>query len=173
MEILYTVTEDDYVAYNLFHYEHSPSSRRTMLITRLILPVIVVLITLISGSYRSPIAWIPPVVVAVIWFFVMPPFFKNSIKKNVRRMISEGRRVSFLGDFKLSLHDNYLRNEGDGVATESAYWRIEKIRRDQERLYVYIGSITSLIIPFRYFKDEDEVQQLVSLLEHKMANAEN
>lgn len=173
MEIRYAVTEDDYIAYNLYHHAHSPATLGTQNIVRWGLPAVLIVIMLLSGSFRSPTVWAPAVVIVLAWIIIMPFMFNRSLKKNVRKLIHEGRRIPFTGEHKLILHNEYMRNEEEGLITETAYWRVEKIRRDDERLYIYIDSISSLIIPFRFFKDEAEKERFISLLENKTAGAVN
>lgn len=173
MEINFIVSDEDYIRYNLFHHAHSPSSKRMLGLLRFGAPAIIVIITLLMGGLRSPLMWVGPVIIIVVWLIIYPQMFRNSIAKNVKKLMREGRTAEFVGNFTLMLTNTGIRLIGNGQVADTAYDRVEKITADKERLYVYIGSLTAHIIPLTAFKDESHKQEFLALLKQKAPNAQN
>lgn len=167
MELRYTVTENDYIQYNLYHHAHSPSTRRTVAIFRFGVPVILVILSLLTIRHHNLFAWLPAIILAVLWLALTPGFFRRSIAKNVKKLMYEGRYSEFIGDFTVTLLDDTIRYAGNGQTMETAYNRVERVEHDAERLYIYIGSLSAIIIPLRDFKDEAEKQAFLNLLAQK------
>lgn len=169
MQINFTVTETDYVQYNLYHLAHSPAAKRSLQLWRWGLPIAFIVLITLMGSWHSVYGWLPPVVFAVAWWLGLPAWHRRSIAKNVKRLMYEGQSSEFLGDFEVTLGDSTLKYAGNGQTIEVVYSRVAKIVRDKERLYIYLGSLTAIIMPVKYFADEGEMQRFLDLLEQKRA----
>ena len=138
---------------------------------RLVLPVALIIISWLTLDMRNITIWLPCIILAVVWFFLAPYMFRRSFAKNVKKLMHEGRVSEFVGDFTLTLQGNTMRYTGKGQTLESAYYRVEKTAHDNERLYIYLGSLTAIIIPKTAFKDAVEEQDFIELLRHKCAAA--
>lgn len=171
MEIRYTVTEHDYIQYNLYHHGHSPSSKRTIALFRFGVPVALVILSLLTIRHHNLLAWLPAIIIAVIWFALTPGLFRRSIGKNVKKLMYEGRCSEFIGDFSVALQENNIRYAGQGQTIETVYSRVERVEHDAERLYIYIGSLSAIIIPIRFFQDDAQKQAFLDLLERKRREA--
>lgn len=170
MQINYTVTENDYVQYNLFHHKNSPSTKNTVMIMRFILPAILLVLGLLSIRHHNWAAWLPLIIIAVVWVCITPGFFRRGIAKNVKKLMYEGRCSEFIGDFSLTLSADHICYAGNGQTLKSAYYRVERIEHDNERLYIYLGSLTAIIIPKAAFKDAAEKQAFLDLLVQRLTD---
>lgn len=166
MTIHYTITEQDYIAYNLFHYGQSRSVKRTLLLLRVLFPLMVILMAFLYSRINM-FYLVIAVVFSIVWFFLYPYFFRRSLTRGVKRVMKEGKVNEFIGEKSLTLGDTHvLFQEGRGN-TEFMYEAMERIASDQERLYLYFGTITACIVPFSAFQTAEDKEQFMRLLEEK------
>jgi hypothetical protein len=167
MKIDYTLTEDDYLRYNIHHFMHSPALRNNRLLLRFATPLLTVAILILL---TGPVPWTLTVcaVVYIAWVIVWPFLHRQSVKRTVAKMMRDGRGNEFVGEFSLELADDRMRGSGNGRVTETDYDRIERIVADGDVHYVYVGSISAYILPDSAFRDEGEKLRFFDLLEEKM-----
>lgn len=156
MEINFRVTENDYIQYNLYHYAHWPATKRILMFSRLCVPIVLVIAALVIIKHHTLFAWLPVLIIGVAWFFWRPVLFRRGIIRNVKKLMSEGRCSEFIGDFTVTLAENALSHSRQNQITETAYNGIEQVVQDKERIYLYLGSLTAIIIPKTAFKDASE-----------------
>lgn len=171
MEISFNVTENDYVQYNLYHYAHSPATKRTLMFTRLCVPIVLIICALIIIKHHTLTVWLPVIIIAVVWFYWRPVLFRRSIAKNVKKLMYEGRCSEFIGDFTITLAENVMRYKGHGQVLETAYNRINQVEQDNERIYLYLGSLTAIIIPKIAFGEVSEEDAFLDFLAQKRTAA--
>ena len=167
MKIDYTLKDEDYVQFNIYHSTHAPSQRRTQLLFRFVAPALLVLILMHGGRWQE---WRFGIAVGiyVLWTVVWPYFHRFACRRIVRRMMKDGRGNEFVGDFSLELAEGILRETGNSRTTEVTYDRIERIAHDGDLHYIYIGSISACIVPESAFKDEREKETFFGIVEGKM-----
>lgn len=85
MEIRYTITEEDYIQFNLYHIEQSASLQKQFQMLRLYLPVLVAIVIFLVGTQvmaQPAIYWsVVAVLYATGWFVFYPRIYKNTMKK--------------------------------------------------------------------------------------------
>ena len=166
MKIDYTLKDEDYVQFNIYHSTHAPSQRRTQLLFRFGTPLLLVLILLHGTRWQEWRFGIAAGIYA-LWVIAWPYFHRFTCRRIVRRMTKDGRRNEFAGDFCLELAGEVLRETGNGRTTEVACDRIERIAHDDSRYYIYIGSLSAFIVPKRAFGDEWEREAFFEALKGK------
>lgn len=171
MEINFRVTENDYIQYNLYHYANSPATKLILMFSRLCVPIVLIIAALIIIKHHTLLSWLPVLIISVAWFFWRPVLFRRTIAKNVKKLMHEGRCCEFIGDFTVTINENALLHARQGQITETAYNRIEHIVQDNERIYLYLGSLTAIIIPKTAFKDASEQEAFLNCLAQKRAAA--
>jgi len=155
MTLRFNVTENDYLQFNIFHNKHSPTVRRTLLLLRFLLPVMLISFTFLSGRL-STINLISIAIISVIWFCVTPALFLCSIKRSVRRLMKEGKCNEFVGERTVIFSEASIRLEAETRTVETSFSAVERIVSDDERFYIYIGAISAYIIPFSAFATKAE-----------------
>ena len=166
MRIDYTLEDEDYVRFNIYHSTHAPSQKRTQLLYRFGAPALLALILLHGTGWRE---WRFGMAagVYVLWMIAWPYFHRFTCGRIVRRMMKDGRRNEFVGDFNLELTEEALRETGSGRTTEVEYGRIDHVAHDGDLHYIYTGSLSAFIVPERAFKDEQEKEAFFGMLEKK------
>lgn len=166
MTIDYTVTEQDYIAYNLFHYGQSPSVKRTLLLLRVVFPLLVMIMAFLYSRINM-YYMVVAVIFSIVWFFVYPHSFRRSLARGVKRIMKEGKGNEFVGEKRLTLGDTHIIFEEGRGTIESKYDAVERIESDQERFYLYLGTVSAYILPLSAFQTKEQKEQFVQILAEK------
>jgi len=170
MKLSYTVSEDDYIQYSIFHYENSKTGRAQRKIF---------LVLLIAGLFgldylmNGRISLTPITTLTIfcgIWFTFGKKLYRKFLAFLVKQQLSEGKRNEFTGCRTLELLAGTIRMVGEQRTVEVPYESVERLANDDERQYVYIGAISAYIIPFSAFADKEEKQKFLRTLKEKSAN---
>lgn len=161
MEINYTLTEDDYIHFNLFHTTHSKTVKKSLLIQRLLGPII-----FIAFSYLfSKLAHLPLMgllitfsLVSILWIIFYPNYFYKLIAKNVKKAIREGDNDGLLGKRQMSFSDNGLTDYTHSGKTEISWQGVKEFKEDDDYFFLYNSAVSAYIIPKRELVHSDEVR---------------
>ena len=164
MRLHYTITEDDYIKYNLYHISNSASQKRIVLILRLLMPVLFAIIFFIAIPESWVLALSIALVFSIAWFIYLPRSYGRSVMKNVKRLLQEGSANEFVGEYTLELLPDKIKETHSGRLAETPLSVVDRMGRDENSLYIYCGSITAIIIPWRTFKDSREKDAFISEL---------
>ncbi|NLL71658.1 MAG: YcxB family protein [Epulopiscium sp.] len=168
MHIKYEIKEEDYIQFNLFHVKHSPTIKRNVFIQRYIISLIFLIIPFIFYLFDDP-SWkfsIPVFFgIYLFWVFYYPKKFIKNMKKNIEKMMKEGRNDYLLGPCELWITEEGIHKKGTSGETKTKWETVEKIARDKEHLYIYIGSLAAYIIPLRAFVEESEKEMFVNIIQ--------
>lgn len=165
MEIKYELTKDDIIDFNLYHSENSKTIKRSLNIQRYIISVIFVFAAIVMSSYLDiPYSFTIPffLVVSLIWIFYYPKFFKWLIKRNVSKMLDEGKNKAIIGEQRLSISNEGIIAISEAGEMKSNWSLVEKIGKTKKNIYIYISSISAYIIPIKAFNNEEEVNNFIS-----------
>ena len=77
----------------------------------------------------------------------------------------------FVGQFKLIAMDDHFSYEGNGEKNEISYSRVIKVVEDKQYLYIFLGSVSALIIPPCTFLSENQRLSFFNLLQQKCTQA--
>lgn len=174
MLLHYTVSEDDYLAFNIYHARHTPNYKRTIIGMCLLLPVLLAAATpLIFLVFPGTSPWLwTGVAIAVggLWALAVPYRFEAMIRRHIKK-ITKGRN-EFVGDFSLDLQEGVLVYAGNSEKNEIAYSRVIKIVQDEARVYLFLGPLSAVIVPAAAFADASQKQAFFGLLRAKCPTAE-
>ncbi|PSL41478.1 YcxB-like protein [Planomicrobium soli] len=173
MEINYSVTEEAYIDFNLFHIKNSKSTQKTITIQRVIIPIIYLLIPILF-SYILDLPFlflfVPFFVFSVLWAVFYPVFVYRNVKRTAKKMIREGKNEGMLGNHKMIFSDEGLR-EKSSKGEKKVYWLgIEHLAEDTDNFYLYNIAVSAFIIPK---KDVGNRAELKSYLLKKIGSLES
>lgn len=161
MNISYTVTEEDFIHFNYFHYTNSKAGRKALMQQRWIGPVTF----LIMGVAFMLVTSLPPwyigvlmLLASVIWFFYYPVYFKKLIRREVKKMLKEEKNDTILGKHQLLMTDQGYTEVRSNERTRAKWKSIKKMEEDPEGFYLYNSSVSALILPKRELKDPEAVK---------------
>ena len=164
MKITYELTENDYLHFNLFHIKNSSTGQKALGIQRILSPIMFVIIAgLFSTITDTPffIMFIPMFIIAILWFFFYPKYFYNSIIRQSKKMIKEGKNNGLLGEHTMTLTDEGISDLNQKGETKVKWSGIEMFKEDDEYFYLYNSSVSSYILPKRALSDEAEFRKMV------------
>ena len=164
MQINYHLTEEDYLHFNLFHIKNSNTGRKALMIQRVLSPVMFVVIAfLFSYITETPFLFmfIPMFILAILWLIFYPKYFYNTIIRQSKKMIKEGKNNGLLGEHTMMLTEDGLSDLNQKGETKVNWSGIEVFKEDNDYFYLYNSSVSSYILPKRALSDEQEFRKYV------------
>jgi hypothetical protein len=170
MVIEYRITPEDQVAFNLYHFRHSPSSRRLMLVGRvgfalLAAGTVIGLLTLLIGKLVW-VADIPAALIAALIVYALYPWsVARTLQQRVRKALSEGSDQSMMGTARLTLTPDALLTETNKGDSRLRWTAVERIVAADAYDYLYVSAINAIIIPRTAFPNETQRQTFLALVQ--------
>jgi len=166
MTIKYENTFDDIIVFNKFHYENSPSVKRSTYLLQLFLPVSYFVIWLVDGlldkfSFKYLIIFF---IISILWVFFIPILNKWYHIRNSIKMYSEGDNKIFIGQRILTISPNGIIVKSDNGESKINWNLVNKIVESNDHLYIYVSSVSAYIIPKKIFKDEIDQNNFMKTL---------
>ncbi len=173
MLLRYTISEDDYLAFNLYHARQTPNYRRTVIGLCLLVPVLMAAVTplvFLAFPNASPWGWAAvATAISGLGALLMPGRFTALIRRHIKKITKEHNE--FVGKFSLELRKDGLVYAGNAERLEIAYERIVKVAGDAELIYLFLGALSAIIVPPAAFADAGQKEAFLSLLRMKCPTA--
>jgi hypothetical protein len=170
--VRFEFTQEDFIGFNLYHHQHSSATRR--------LKVQFVLLFLAAGlaglvfkliERESPDSlWVVPIA-CVGGALIYPWTFRWSLRRNVNAMLAEGRNKGLLGQKEITLTPAEIRSTGAMGAVTAAWPAVERIVVDGDVLYIYISSLSAVVVPRRAFVQDSDFQAFTETAWKHLAEA--
>ncbi len=182
MIIKFQRTLEDLIAFNLFHYEHSPYFRRNMLIVRILLSLLVIflpfaVVFLVFGKTRyftnpaAPIAAVIACLIGGIFFFIRYPAYRRADMVNqIRKSFREGDNEGFLGEQKFDFSPQGILYTGQISESKIKWSAINKVVQNEKYIFLYTSSINAITIPRNAFSDAKMEQEFLEMV-HEQSGA--
>jgi hypothetical protein len=170
MEIKYTITEDDYIKFNLYHILNSKTGRKSLKTQRFAVPIVYIIIAYIFANIADiPFLsiLIPFALMGGLWSIFYPKYYKNFITRYTRKLIKEGKNDGLLGNHSMSLTDEGIVDISSNGETKVKWAGIIKFQEDDTNLYLYNSSVSAYIIPKR---EVSELKELKDYLNSKLTH---
>lgn len=173
-ELRYTITEQDFVDYNLYFVEHDPITQKNIWKLRWIMAGMAA----IGGTglmyaldVFHPMAIVAYLALAVVCFLIAPAWVRRNVKKNVYRTIQRATNKHICGQKTLYLHDDKIQLVGQSEDSEYGYEAFKRVTVADRQVYLYLDDISALIIPNDAFSSEQDKISFVQQLEARIAQA--
>ncbi|XDD45293.1 YcxB family protein [Leptospira sp. WS39.C2] len=178
MELEYTLTEEDILNFNIYHSDNSPTTKKNILIGRTIVPIILIAFIFLLGFPNDKnffigisIIYLP---ILSIWLIFYPKYIRYSIKKNVKALLAEDLNTGMIGYQKLIITETEFIQITEFSNTQRFKEFITKIEESSEYIYLYLSSITTLIIPKSVlWNNKINKENLYKLLDNKKLTKSN
>jgi hypothetical protein len=173
VKIRYSITLDDLVAFNLYHFDHSPTVRRTRFAavwsTPIFMMVAFAVLTFVTANAdRAVVFLLFMLVFCVVWILAIPPFLRWSVKRNTAKLYGDLQSKEIFSPQELELTDTKLIKRT--AVNESAVlleWILQVARTD-DHTFVFLNAVSAHIIP-RASVDERDYADFVAALEQRVA----
>ena len=158
-----SLTEDDYLQFNLFHALRSPygakNTLRIRILTDLILVLFVALFFIFDGVNTGTVA---AAVAMLIYIIVVHLCYRriltSTIKRNIKAQKKRGK-VAFSPLSTMEFFEDHFVESTEENRTEQKYTVVERISVVENRyVYLHTNSLMAYIIPMASFASKEEYQ---------------
>lgn len=166
MEYHYTLTKDDYVAFNMHHAQHSERVQKVLRVQRwmsLIFLFIPLLVSWIEGEFLLGM-FAAFALLAVLWFLFYPKYFYGSIKKNIIKVMNEEGNSSLTGEHTIMVTEDGLVEKSSKGEVKTPWSSITQIRETDEHIFILVSAMSGYVIPINTFVDVKALQQFKETL---------
>lgn len=164
MEIRYNLSEDDYLAFNLFHLRNSGMVIKALRLQQFVGPVIFLLVPVVFAGWGDgsfPALMSVFLLLSVLWGWLYPKFFWKSVLNRTKKALEEGNNEGVYG-----LHSMWITAEGIREVSTKGESRvdwsgIEHLKEDHVNLYLYTSAIGGYIVPKNQLTDAGTVKEYI------------
>jgi hypothetical protein len=170
------ITEKDVMDFRFYHIQKSQFVRRRTWMTLLIIaiPWSVALALMVFHSPQPlqtakdlwPLLCGPPLFL-IIYF----PLRNMRVKRYWNASMSSGRNRNILGVKKITLSTEGIREIGEFGNAFFNWQGVEKIVASISAIYIYVSTDSGLIVPRRFFRNNDEFRRFVELIPSELSHS--
>ena len=175
MTLKFTVTEQDYINFNLHHRKTSKTGKRGKIANILILiPAFFLGFWLANRIDDEPVDVYFFVFFGIMAAIALPLLFllftfldKLIVRWTAKSMLKDGKNNDFLGEQTVIFHEDCIEDINAHSQSRVPYTSIEKINFGYDCYYIYMGAIKANIIPLSAFADDAQRQEFLELLKQR------
>jgi Ca2+/Na+ antiporter len=167
MEIKYALTREDFVSFNMYHIENSKTTKQSLFRQQYVIPIIYLIIPFIFSRVTDIpfIFWmITFLAIFILWIIFYPRYFKNYVKRNIEKMIDEGRNENLFGPVILTLEEAGISETSNSGVSMANWSSIERVEETKTHILIYLNAVSAAIVPLRAFADTDEKNEFLKTL---------
>jgi hypothetical protein len=172
--IEYELTETDFEAFNLQHIRTSPASVRRRRISKWAIPILNITIAayfLFAYDTLLTRAWVISfLLLAGLWIVFYDRWYFWRVRKNLTNLLKEGSNKGLFGKYVLVLEKQTIKSIGINGETQYQGPFIQQIREDKDYLFLYISSVSAIILPKRAFYNEYEIDNAKEVFKSHLAS---
>ena len=167
----YVLNDRDYVAFSIHHMRNSQANKRSILIIRLLILLILFISFLRNFSdYTEHGILIGGVILYVICFmilwFAMKPLSEFILKVQIEMAKKEGK-LPYDREITMEFYEDYFIEITKETENKTKYTKIEKIIIGDNAIYIFVSAMQSFIIPFSVFKSEKQRSKFEFFIKNK------
>lgn len=163
MQVQYQLDLDDVVAFSSYHSRSSKGTRRRLRLIQVCGIIFALIAALMWTRWGIGLRTLFCTGYALFLLFGYPAYYRLSVKRNTRKIYSEGQNKGALGKHIISI-------DADGVAeisqvgeSRTAWGGIEKVEENEDYVFLYTGSLQAHVIPKLAFLSEGEAAEFLQL----------
>jgi len=147
MKIRYSISLDDILEFNRYHFLFSNASRKTRLLRQWLVPMVpAITLGYFSHIEHDSLELVFGLIGSVIlWVY----YWKNKtafIEKHVKKVYEEGRNDSLFGDHSFEITENSIFLTSKESETKLSVTRIERIVEYKQHIFLFVSAANALII---------------------------
>lgn len=150
VEIDYTLTEEDYLNFNMYHVKNSKTATKSLNIQRFLGPLFFIVFAYVF-SLIVDIAFlgifIPFLVISIFWVIFYPKYFYSLVKRQTKKMIQEGENEGLLGKHHLLMTDEGITEITSSSETRVRWESLKDLTEDDHSFYLYNSGLSAIILP--------------------------
>lgn len=151
-------TLDDILAFNFYHFEHSPAARKRANIQRYGGAILLALVLLLTSSFLefTPLAWLIGIGFIIAWILLEPRFHRSELRKMAGSFLREGTNKGVTGKRTFTLQAESVTETTDASESRTRWDCVEQIVKTDDYIFIYTSAVTAYVIPRRAFDTEAE-----------------
>lgn len=172
MEINYELTETDYLDFNLHHAKSSPTIQHSILVQRLLGPVVFLIAPFFAAKKSGLPLWYWFIlfgIVSVVWFVFYPKYLNRDISRKTLKIIKEGENENILGKKTIVLTSDDIIETGLSSDEKVKLSSIKKIEETEKHIFIYISSMSAFIVPIRAFENTELKDEFIRKIKEKIS----
>lgn len=167
----YLLNDNDYLEFNKFHLSNAPINKKALLFLRLMVPVMLALLFLLTLLKSEDLTveigtLVTCVLVSVAWFFLVKPLMVASTKLNIKMMKKHGK-LPYGKNISIEFHEDYFIETTSETETKTKYSFIERMAYGNYAIYIYISPIQAYIVPLTVFESAEQRDAFCAFINHK------
>ena len=164
----FELNKKDYIDFNLYHLDNSPTIRKSLLAARVLLSVIILIVGLSVVKRGNVIGYIYFVVIWLLMIISFPKGYRSRVKRRIEKMLNEGNNAYFLGPWSIKLLEDGIVTVNTFSESKTKWEGIEKIVEGKEHIFIHVGTVSAFIIPKRAFLDNKGLEEFLTTLRSLM-----
>ena len=156
MKLAYTVALEDMVAFNDYHWQHSPFARRTRtklaIYTPLSIVIVLGLMSLVIGSW---IYLVMGVIVAAISAAITPSRFRKHMRRAAEKCYTEGQNKGLIGRHEIEITGDGISEKNPTGSNSTCWAGIERVEQNPTHGFIYVSSNAAHVIPIASVTEGD------------------
>jgi Ca2+/Na+ antiporter len=168
VEIRYSLTEEDYLNFNLFHIKNSNTAKKALNMQRFLMPIIFIVLSYVFskvGNLSFIGLLIAFLIVSILWVMFYPKYFYSYVIRNTRKMIKEGKNDGLIGEHHMIFSEEGIIDSTSNGETKVTWSGIKTFSEDKNSIYLYNSSVSAYILPKR---EMDDVEKIKTYLQSKL-----
>lgn len=167
-----TITDQDYLEYNVFWMLRSPYGKRQMRSVRLMTAAVVVLLMIVflwQGGF-SVGAWIAFLLMAAVLGLsqiFMGKFFALAMKRTLKSLKKSGK-MGYSPKAILEFYEDHFAEITPENKTEQRYSALERVSVvDGKTVYLHVNNVMAYLLPVACFASEEELTAFLEFIRGK------
>jgi hypothetical protein len=174
MELKYNLTKQDYIDFNINYMSYSKSTKRMLLIQRLMGPFIFLIIPFLDSTPKSdPFLFIVFTILSIMWFIFFDKIIRKDMQRRVSKVLAEGNNKGMLGAHTLILDKDGVLEITTHNESKTKWEAIENIIESENHIFIFFSSMAAYIVPLRVFKSSNEKNIFLETLHNKIEKFKN
>lgn len=163
MQINYNLTEEDYVNFNVFHIKNSKLAISNLRRRRFLAPLLFIIIAYVFSDVTK-LPFIPvlavTIILGVLWVIFYPKMFYGRITRKSQKAVDSGKIKPLLGDHEMKITKDGIVDSTNYGKTTAKWSDVTNFAENPAYFYLYISSVSALILPKRDLGEIENVDQL-------------
>lgn len=167
MHLKFKVTEEDLLAYQMYHASHSKAVLRTLNFQRFLMPVVFLIAPFVMRSRGFPLqVYLPFFTVSALgWLVFYPRYFWWTMKRRTSKMFNEEDIRGAAGTHQLTITPDGLTGKNKDVQSSVSWDMVQNVACTDNYIFILLGAGKAAIIPRKVFNSENNCKEFLELID--------
>lgn len=167
MKVEYKLSEKDLLTHYLYFTNNSPAQRGQKRVTRILIPMIYIVLAWILFAVGMRTATMILFVAAALWYFFWPIYYRHREIKTFKKHIKETADDLIEQSQKAETLKNHLLVQSRISESKYQYSQIEEVKEHKNLTYVFLAKGHTLVLPHEAL-GKDTVDEFVTDIKKRM-----